>query len=87
VFVFHGATYLTLKTTGDLLARAKNATRLLSILAAAGGAAFLISTVFVAVNRTTRASSRRSCLRHSASLHFCSRRCSWRGSGWGSRSR
>jgi cytochrome d ubiquinol oxidase subunit II len=54
VFVFHGATYLTLKTTGDVLARAKSAARLLSILAAAGGAAFLVSTVFVAVNRNDK---------------------------------
>jgi cytochrome bd ubiquinol oxidase subunit II len=51
LFAFHGATYLTLKTTGDLLARATETTRMLSIPAAIAGAAFLVSTVFVAINR------------------------------------
>ena len=54
VFVFHGATYLTLKTTGDLLERATSFARQLSVLAAAGGAAFLVSTVFIAVNRNDK---------------------------------
>jgi cytochrome bd ubiquinol oxidase subunit II len=54
VFAFHGATYLTLKTTGELLERATNAARQLSMLAAAGGAAFLVSSVFIAVNRNDK---------------------------------
>ncbi len=54
VFAFHGATYLTLKTTGDLLARAKRAARLLSVPAALVGAVFLIWTVVVAVDRNDK---------------------------------
>ena len=54
VFAFHGATYLTLKTTGDLLARAERAARLLSVPAALVGAAFLIWTVIVAVDRNDK---------------------------------
>ena len=54
VFAFHGATYLTLKTTGDLLERATSAARQLSLLAAAGGAAFLVSSVFIAINRNDK---------------------------------
>ena len=54
LFAFHGATYLTLRTTGDLLARAAEATRMLSIPAAIAGAAFLVSTVFVAIDRNDK---------------------------------
>ena len=54
LFAFHGATYLTLKTTGDLLARATRAARLLAVPAALVGAAFLIWTVVVAVDRNDK---------------------------------
>jgi cytochrome bd ubiquinol oxidase subunit II len=54
VFAFHGATYLTLKTRGDLLARATRAARLLSVPAALVGAAFLIWTVVVATDRNDK---------------------------------
>ena len=51
LFAFHGANYLTLKTTGDFLERTRRAARLLSIPAALVGAAFLVWTVVVAVDR------------------------------------
>jgi cytochrome bd ubiquinol oxidase subunit II len=54
VFAFHGANYLTLKTSGDLLERAKRAARLLSIPAALVGAGFLVWTVVVAVDRNDK---------------------------------
>jgi len=54
IFAFHGATYLTLRTQGDLLERARQAARGLSLLAAALGAAFLAWTVVVAVNRNDK---------------------------------
>ncbi len=54
IFVFHGATYLTLRTQGDLLARAGRAAARMSFVAAALGAAFLISTVVVAVDRNDK---------------------------------
>jgi cytochrome d ubiquinol oxidase subunit II len=50
VFAFHGASFLTLRTTGDLCRRAGRASRLLAIPAVAAGAAFLIWTVSVAVD-------------------------------------
>jgi cytochrome d ubiquinol oxidase subunit II len=50
VFAFHGASFLTLRTTGDLCRRAGRASRLLVIPAVAAGAAFLIWTVSVAVD-------------------------------------
>jgi cytochrome d ubiquinol oxidase subunit II len=50
VFAFHGAGYLTLRTAGDLCARARRAARLLAVPAVAVGAAFLIWTVAVAVD-------------------------------------
>jgi cytochrome d ubiquinol oxidase subunit II len=50
VFAFHGASFLTLRTTGDLCLRAGRASRLLAIPAAAAGAAFLIWTIAVAVD-------------------------------------
>jgi len=54
IFAFHGATFLTLRTTGDLLARAGKASRDLSLFAAVLGAIFLILTVIVAVNRNDK---------------------------------
>jgi cytochrome bd ubiquinol oxidase subunit II len=53
-FAFHGAVFLTLKTTGDLLARAMRAARLLSVPAALLAAAFMIWTVIVAVDRNDK---------------------------------
>src|SRR5262249_46518155 len=50
VLAFHGATYLTLRTTGDLCERAASTARRLSLPAAAAAAAFLIWTVAVAVD-------------------------------------
>ena len=54
LFAFHGATYLTLRTTGDLCERATAAARRLSILAALVVAAFLSWTVAVAVDRNDK---------------------------------
>lgn len=54
IFVFHGATFLTLRTQGDLLARAGRAAGRLSLVAAALGAAFLVATVVVAVDRNDK---------------------------------
>jgi cytochrome bd ubiquinol oxidase subunit II len=54
VFAFHGASFLTLRTTGDLCERARRASRLLAIPAAAAGAAFLIWTIVVAVDNNDK---------------------------------
>jgi cytochrome d ubiquinol oxidase subunit II len=54
LFAFHGATYLTLRTTGDLYERVRTAGRRLAVPAAAVGAAFLIWTVVVAVDRNDK---------------------------------
>jgi cytochrome d ubiquinol oxidase subunit II len=54
IFAFHGATYLTLRTRGDLLERAGRAAKRLSVLAAALGSAFLVWTVVVAVDRNDK---------------------------------
>jgi cytochrome d ubiquinol oxidase subunit II len=54
LFAFHGATYLTLRTTGDLYERVRTAARRLAVPAAAVGAAFLIWTVVVAVDRNDK---------------------------------
>ena len=54
LFAFHGATFLTLRTTGHLRERASRAARLLSVVAAVVGAAFLIATVAVAVDRNDK---------------------------------
>ncbi len=54
LFAFHGATYLTLRTTGDLCARAERAARRLSVPAALLVAAFLVWTVAMAVDRNDR---------------------------------
>ena len=54
LFAFHGATFLTVRTTGDLCVRAGRAARRLSLPAAAVGAAFLVWTVVVAVDRNDK---------------------------------
>ncbi|MFL5919816.1 MAG: cytochrome d ubiquinol oxidase subunit II [Gaiellaceae bacterium] len=54
LFVFHGATFLTLRTVGDLCERASAAARRLSVLAALVVAAFLSWTVAVAVDRNDK---------------------------------
>jgi len=54
LFAFHGATYLTIRTTGDLSERAAVAARRLSVLAALVGSAFLAWTVAVAVDRNDK---------------------------------
>jgi cytochrome bd ubiquinol oxidase subunit II len=54
LFAFHGATFLTLRTTGDLCERATAAARRLSVLAALVLAAFLSWTVAVAVDRNDK---------------------------------
>jgi cytochrome bd ubiquinol oxidase subunit II len=50
VFAFHGAAFLTLRTTGDLCERARGAARTLAVPAVAAVAAFLIWTIVVAVD-------------------------------------
>jgi cytochrome d ubiquinol oxidase subunit II len=54
VFAFHGASFLTLRTTGDLCERAQRAARTLAVPAVAAAAAFLIWTVVVAVDRNDK---------------------------------
>ncbi len=54
LFAFHGATYLTLKTTGDLLERSRHAARRLALPAALVAGAFLVWTVVVAVDRNDK---------------------------------
>ena len=54
VFAFHGASYLTLRTTGDLYERVGLAARRLAIPAAAAGAALLVWTVVVAIDRNDK---------------------------------
>jgi cytochrome bd ubiquinol oxidase subunit II len=54
LFAFHGATYLSLRTTGDLLARATHAARRLALPAVVVGASFLVWTVGVAVDRNDK---------------------------------
>ena len=54
LFAFHGATFLTLRTVGDLRARSEAAARRLAIPAAALGAAALVWTVAVAVDRNDK---------------------------------
>ncbi len=53
-FAFHGAVFLTLRTSGDLCERALKAARLLALPAAALAAAFAILTVIVAVDRNDK---------------------------------
>jgi cytochrome bd ubiquinol oxidase subunit II len=54
LFAFHGATFLTMRTTGDLCERAGLAARRLSLLAALAAAGFLSWTVAVAVDRNDK---------------------------------
>ena len=54
VFAFHGASFLTLRTTGDLCSRAQTAARRLAIPAVAVGGGFLVWTVVVAVDRNDK---------------------------------
>jgi cytochrome d ubiquinol oxidase subunit II len=54
LFAFHGATYLTIRTRGDLHERAAGAARRLSLLAALVGSGFLAWTVAVAVDRNDK---------------------------------
>jgi cytochrome d ubiquinol oxidase subunit II len=51
---FHGATFLTLRTSGDLCARAATAARRLGPLAAIVGSVFVIWTVSAAVDRNDK---------------------------------
>src|SRR5262245_24226656 len=54
LFAFHGATFLTLRTTGGLCERAAHAARRLSVAAALVGGGFLAWTVAVAVDRNDK---------------------------------
>ena len=54
LFAFHGATFLTIRTTGDLCDRATAAGRRLSFAATLAAAAFLSWTVAVAVDRNDK---------------------------------
>jgi cytochrome d ubiquinol oxidase subunit II len=54
LFAFHGATFLTLRTAGDLLERARRASRGLALPAAVVTGAFLAWTVWVAVDRNEK---------------------------------
>jgi cytochrome d ubiquinol oxidase subunit II len=54
LFAFHGATFLTLRTSGELCERARHTARRLAVPAAAVGAAFLAWTVAVAVDRNDK---------------------------------
>jgi cytochrome d ubiquinol oxidase subunit II len=54
LFAFHGATYLTLRTTGELCRRAAAAATRLSIATAVVDAGFLIWTVAIAVDRNDK---------------------------------
>jgi cytochrome d ubiquinol oxidase subunit II len=54
VFAFHGAAFLTLRTTGDLFERVSRAARRLALPAAVVASAFLIWTIAVAVDRNDK---------------------------------
>jgi cytochrome bd ubiquinol oxidase subunit II len=54
LFAFHGASYLSLRMSGELLERVRVAARRLAIPAALGGTAFLVWTVVVAVDRNDK---------------------------------
>jgi len=54
LFAFHGATFLTLRTTGELRARAEAASRRLAVPGAALAAAYLVWTVAVAMDRNDK---------------------------------
>jgi cytochrome d ubiquinol oxidase subunit II len=53
-FAFHGAVFLTLRTSGDLLVRARLTARRLALPAVAAAAIFAIWTVVVAVDRNDK---------------------------------
>ena len=54
LFAFHGATFLSLRTTGDLRARAEAVARRLALPGAVLGAAYLVWTVVVAMDRNDK---------------------------------
>jgi cytochrome bd ubiquinol oxidase subunit II len=54
LFAFHGATFLTIRTRGELCLRAGHAARSLSLPAAVAAAAFLVWTVVVATDRNDK---------------------------------
>jgi cytochrome d ubiquinol oxidase subunit II len=54
LFAFHGATFLTLRTVGELCERAAQMARRLALPAALGGIALLAWTVVVAVNNNDK---------------------------------
>ena len=54
LFAFHGATFLTLRTTGELCGRAESAARKLAIPAVVLGAVYLAWTVAVAMDRNEK---------------------------------
>jgi cytochrome d ubiquinol oxidase subunit II len=54
LFAFHGATFLTLRTVGELADRSGRSARRLSVPAALLGAAFLIWTVVMAMDRNDK---------------------------------
>jgi cytochrome bd ubiquinol oxidase subunit II len=54
LFAFHGATFLTLRTVGELRERAEHAARRLALPAVALGAVFLIWTVVVAMDKNDK---------------------------------
>jgi cytochrome d ubiquinol oxidase subunit II len=54
LFAFHGATYLTLRTHGDLHDRAESTARTLAVPAAILASAYMALTVLVAINRNDK---------------------------------
>jgi len=54
LFAFHGATFLTLRTIGDLHDRAERAALRLAIPAAALGAVYVVWTVAMAIDRNDK---------------------------------
>jgi cytochrome d ubiquinol oxidase subunit II len=54
LFTFHGATYLTLRTIGDLCDRARTAASRIAVPAVAAGGGYLIWTVAVAIDRNDK---------------------------------
>ncbi len=54
LFAYHGATYLTIRTVGDLCERAAATARSLAIAAGLVGSLFLIWTVYVATDRNDK---------------------------------
>jgi cytochrome bd ubiquinol oxidase subunit II len=54
LFAFHGATFLTLRTTGELCERCRRAARLLAVPAALVAGGFVVWTIVVAVDRNDK---------------------------------